>query len=1294
MNLTLHETLQFLIGLGGLAAQIYVGYRERSAAKLRPPSEKLINEDRLTVKATQRRRRFLDLAFVLLFAAFITILITDALIISGRSPELWSLMITAGMVSIVVSVSLILLARIGKGEFGVGCWAIISFLLIVFAKGGPFGMTGTGTFSGPALFIPLTALLFISITMLLYEFGNPLNPRTSLRNKLIISGIITLLISIGSANVGKQKLVEIFSDPRTPKVTNQKAKELLRKLLILDSKKELPILYQFLSEVHLASTYIDHYEQYKLIVDNVEGDNGVNIVNDEVVENKAGDNIVSDEKEIIYLCNMLNEFFTESLKTTEDIASFIMDRLSWVHPVMNSDKTTQINLAIPGLTAQKRLSIIEKYRIRHAVAKQQNLRRRLHIILGGDAYEEPPPVISIGPLKISPSSMEESTNRPDIFAVFSPSRYTRRIISQLALPQKWEGALGMLQYRHFVKTVFANIYDANRIYSKSADDLIELALELDGQKLTAIRNHILQSDKSEERIHALALLDQEHVEVLSLLRNTTERVRVAENISLNLQNENDVVEWIKETQMSDEISDKIYNFYNFISKLAKDEQESLLEILRSIDPQSPVVPLFNQNVVEVLRKLVKEASGSKTEILSNLVNPILPVLQMVLSSGQAGEKLKESATLLHEFMSQSDISRERLLHFLATRIYRIKGEYALDPLDQLIAQATNSSQVMGIIASSAIWIPFFLFVLWFGGIGARHLSVRSSCDNLVDDENSSHDSGKYCLGKAVDVYGRKPIIKRLKRLLQRGWGTIALVGRRGIGKTRILHEVYAEAAKNDGSVGVWISAPTQFTEKDFIKSVLERVSLSIESSIAQFLGANPFAARVIEAKSAKKALWLYLGSIIVLCLTLYNDCERLSSPQVVLVWMPFVILMLASFVLLIVYLIRLHPIDLSRWLARDRSPNPHTALLYEQTKMVLDYLRSHQTSETSSSRLPFESSIVANLFFTASGAIIVAFILEIIFSLEEVEMDGKVFLASVLPMFVLFYLMRRRPKKPELKHRDSLMSLIATYREFGQEVINRLRHGALGNPKQGNHSVVVCIDELDKIIDFKDTRSFIRRVKAIFDLPGFYYYLSMSEDAIKSFVLGVAEGKDEIDSSFDHMVPIPMLRIQDGATIVTTYIQQLTNKDVPFKLAYTIAAMGFGLPRDILRRCDEVMALNIAWDSIEKVIVRNYRISLVEQAYSAARFRELQRDEFLGIEHDAVRAAIRFVESNGLGIAIEQNILIILLLCLLEIVVCRENEFENLRNLEIILEFSYRLANEQPEVMRKKIIGFAKQIMN
>ena len=338
---------------------------------------------------------------------------------------------------------------------------------------------------------------------------------------------------------------------------------------------------------------------------------------------------------------------------------------------------------------------------------------------------------------------------------------------------------------------------------------------------------------------------------------------------------------------------------------------------------------------------------------------------------------------------------------------------------------------------------------------------------------------------------------------------------------------------------------------------------------------KPISIRRIEARTAQVGSWFYLGTLVVLTFLIYSMASRLTKPDIVVTWLPILAIIFTSIAVFFSYISKLQPVDLSSWLQRDRTHNPHTVMLYREVYSVLTYLR-RRTQEAK-----------RDLFWTKAGLprwgllTIIGFVFlysaSFIFSIVDDVVPFRVSLPYIVVMLLslavwIYVYLQGSTGQLDHAHGQSLMSLIAEYRRFASTIVYRLRQGALGRAMDQDFAVLVCVDELDKIVDFEDIRTFVRRIKAIFEVPGVYYYISLAEDTMQELYLGPAEGKNEIDSSFDHIIRIPPVACDVGETIATSYLQSRELGVQPDRFTRTIATLSFGVPRDILRRCDEYIS--------------------------------------------------------------------------------------------------------------------------
>lgn len=123
-------------------------------------------------------------------------------------------------------------------------------------------------------------------------------------------------------------------------------------------------------------------------------------------------------------------------------------------------------------------------------------------------------------------------------------------------------------------------------------------------------------------------------------------------------------------------------------------------------------------------------------------------------------------------------------------------------------------------------------------------------------------------------------------------------------------------------------------------------------------------------------------------------------------------------------------------------------------------------------------------------------------------------------------------------------------------------------PNIATPSVVIILDELDKILSPEQAQDFVNEVKALFNLevPGFLFLVSVSEDALSSFERRGLPVRDVFDSAFDMIFRVEYLKLDDSRAILRSRILLLPE---PF-ICLCHCASG-GLPRELIRVARQVV---------------------------------------------------------------------------------------------------------------------------
>jgi len=165
---------------------------------------------------------------------------------------------------------------------------------------------------------------------------------------------------------------------------------------------------------------------------------------------------------------------------------------------------------------------------------------------------------------------------------------------------------------------------------------------------------------------------------------------------------------------------------------------------------------------------------------------------------------------------------------------------------------------------------------------------------LIDEETTSFPEDSSTLGTPVELFGREEVLRNLRSLAERGWSTIGVVGRRGVGKSRLLFSLFKDRFSESvtPTIRVWVSSPSRFQEEDFIYSMFERLALSTEGTIAGFLNAKPLSVRRMESRAAQIGAWTYAAGLVILGFLVLQMYHRWTRGQIIITLLP--ILMIVS----------------------------------------------------------------------------------------------------------------------------------------------------------------------------------------------------------------------------------------------------------------------------------------------------------------------------------------------------------------------------------------------------------------
>lgn len=159
----------------------------------------------------------------------------------------------------------------------------------------------------------------------------------------------------------------------------------------------------------------------------------------------------------------------------------------------------------------------------------------------------------------------------------------------------------------------------------------------------------------------------------------------------------------------------------------------------------------------------------------------------------------------------------------------------------------------------------------------------------------------------------------------------------------------------------------------------------------------------------------------------------------------------------------------------------------------------------------------------------------------------------------------------------TIMSLIEEFRTYVMDVQDYLNAAIKEDYEQAKNideseipklKIIIAIDELDKVIDTQRLHEMLKSIKAIFEIPGVYYILSISEDALGTYQLRHLQTKNEIDSAFTHIFKLEPFDEKSSLAFFTDPSRNLNPALLPAAIVF-----GGGVPRD-MERLAQILSVN------------------------------------------------------------------------------------------------------------------------
>ncbi|MGW7260495.1 hypothetical protein [Streptomyces sp. NPDC054834] len=183
-------------------------------------------------------------------------------------------------------------------------------------------------------------------------------------------------------------------------------------------------------------------------------------------------------------------------------------------------------------------------------------------------------------------------------------------------------------------------------------------------------------------------------------------------------------------------------------------------------------------------------------------------------------------------------------------------------------------------------------------------------------------------------------------------------------------------------------------------------------------------------------------------------------------------------------------------------------------------------------------------------------------------------------------------------HTTSISTVPPTYPELVDEFRHLLKCIAAEKAKQGK-TVVLAIDEVDRLGTDTQALAFLSEIKAILGVPDVYYLISVAEDVGAAFVRRGLPHRDVTDSSLDDIIHVQPSTLKESRAILAKRSQSL--KEPYVMLAHALSG---GILRDLLRYGLQIREIQDKTQSHELTELSRHLV-LEELAETFAGFRTL-----------------------------------------------------------------------------------------
>ena len=346
-------------------------------------------------------------------------------------------------------------------------------------------------------------------------------------------------------------------------------------------------------------------------------------------------------------------------------------------------------------------------------------------------------------------------------------------------------------------------------------------------------------------------------------------------------------------------------------------------------------------------------------------------------------------------------------------------------------------------------------------------------------------------------------------------GAIGLSGSRGAGKSTLMRSVCRETAGSREVLGVVVEAPVEYEAREFVLHLFAKVCGKVigPEKVAELRGRNrpvagsrSLAQRYLSTPGALLGSALFLAGMTIV----YGDILEIAIDDLSpVVW--------GGAVMLVGYVVALLSMS-GVFLAHRRSRTART-LLSRSDHHPADV----ETAMAYLQQIWFQQSFSSGW----SGSFKAPIGLEAAIS-STTELAAR---------------------------QMSFPDVVDLFRQFLVQI-------------SSSRQVRIGIDELDKMDDATAHR-FLNEIKVVFRIPGCFFLISISEDAMSFFERRGLPFRDVFDSSIDQVFKVPNLSLDGSKALLDRRVVGL-----PISFICLLHCMSGGLPRDLIRIARDLVELD------------------------------------------------------------------------------------------------------------------------